>query len=239
MLEITGLHSGYGDVEVLNGIDMAIDDGELVGIIGPNGAGKSTIFKSIMGYVNLMAGEVTFKGESVTGGKPSELITRGLAYVPQHQNTFLDMTVEENLRMGAYTLESEETYRANRETVFELFPTLEERRSQKVHTMSGGERKMVAIGRALIVDPQLVLFDEPSAGLMPKYVEQIFERIEETRTRKGIAFVIVEQNVDTLLRHVDRVYVIRDGAVVLEESGDLPGKEELHQAYLGSAADEV
>ena len=234
LLELDGIVAGYNEVPVLNGVDLHVDRGEVVGLIGPNGAGKSTVFKSIMGYLTPWEGEVWYDGERVGHVQPSDLVKLGIGYVPQTQNTFPKMDVMENLRMGAYTLDGDFDERA--EELLELFPRLDERRDQQVRTMSGGEQKMVAVARALIADPDLVLFDEPSAGLMPKYVQQVFDRINTIREEQSLTFLIIEQNVPVLLENTDRAYVLRNGEVVGEAASErfLEG-DELGDLYLGGS----
>jgi branched-chain amino acid transport system ATP-binding protein len=235
VLEVRDLHTGYGDIPVLEGVDVTVEADEVVGIVGPNGAGKSTIFKAIMGYLEPWEGTITFDGRSIGGTQPSELVKLGLGYVPQSENVFPKMTVRENLLMGGFTVD-DDTFEENVDDLLELFPRLQERQSQKVRTMSGGEQKMVAVARALVTRPELVLFDEPSAGLMPKYVDTIFEKIRQIQEARGISFLIIEQNVTTLLENTDRTYVIRDGGVRLEaESRRLLEEEDLGQVYLGGS----
>lgn len=235
VLEVRNLHTGYGDIPVLEGVDVTVEADEVVGIVGPNGAGKSTIFKAIMGYLEPWEGTITFNGESIGGTQPSDLVKLGVGYVPQEENVFPKMTVRENLLMGGFTVD-DDTFEENVDDLLELFPRLEERQNQKVRTMSGGEQKMVAVARALVTEPELVLFDEPSAGLMPKYVDTIFERIRQIQEARGISFLIIEQNVTKLLENTDRTYVIRDGGVRLEaESRRLLEEEDLGQVYLGGS----
>lgn len=235
LLELNDVVTGYEDVPVLHGITLTADRDEIVGIIGPNGAGKSTVFKTIMGYLEPWEGEVRYDGSAIGGVQPSDLVKLGVGYVPQLENTFPKMTVTENLRMGAYTL-NDDDYDVNLDELLELFPRLNERREQKVRTMSGGEQKMVAVARALVADPDLVLFDEPSAGLMPKYVNDVFERINDIQQRRDLSFLIIEQNVPVLLENTDHTYVLRDGRVV----GDAPSQQfidsdELGELYLGGS----
>ena len=235
VLDIENLHTGYGDVPVLEGVNLTVDENEVVGVVGPNGAGKSTVFKAIMGYLEPWEGVIRFRGDEISGAQPSKLVKLGMGYVPQDENVFPKMTVQENLRMGAFTID-DNMFDENIDELLELFPQLDERRDQKVRTMSGGEQKMVAIVRALITDPELVLFDEPSSGLMPKYVDEIFEKITEIQEERGISFLVIEQNVNTLLENSDRTYVIRDGGVRLNaESHKLLEDEDLGKVYLGGS----
>ena len=238
ILEVENLHTGYDNVPVLEGVDLHVDDDEVVGVIGPNGAGKSTIFKAIMGYLSPWKGSIRYKGDAIGATQPSDIVKIGMGYVPQNENVFPKMTVKENLQMGAFTVD-DETFDENLESILELFPRLDERRNQSVRTMSGGEQKMVAVARALITQPDIVLFDEPSAALMPKYVDEIFEKINQIQRNRGISFLVIEQNVNKLLQNTDRTYVIRDGIVRLEaESQELIDNEELGEVYLGGSQSE-
>jgi ABC-type branched-subunit amino acid transport system ATPase component len=238
LLEVENLHTGYDDVPVLESVNLHVNDDEVVGIIGPNGAGKSTVFKAIMGYLSPWEGSIRYKGDEIGATQPSDIVKIGIGYVPQNENVFPKMTVKENLQMGAFTVD-DETFDENLESILELFPRLDERRNQNVRTMSGGEQKMVAIARALITQPDLVLFDEPSAALMPKYVDEIFEKINQIQQNRGISFLVIEQNVNKLLQNTDRTYVIRDGSVRLEaESQELIDNDELGQVYLGGSQSE-
>lgn len=239
VLEVENLHTGYDDVPVLEGVDLSVEADEIVGIVGPNGAGKSTIFKSIMGYLTPWEGTITFKGDSIGGAQPSDLVKLGIGYVPQEENVFPKMSVRENLLMGGFTVD-DDTFEENVDDLLELFPRLEERQSQQVRTMSGGEQKMVAVARALVTEPELILFDEPSAGLMPKYVDMIFEKTRQIQEARGISFLVIEQNVTKLLENTDRTYVIRDGGVRLAaESRRLLEEEDLGEAYLGGSGGET
>ncbi|MFC5973532.1 ABC transporter ATP-binding protein [Halomarina salina] len=235
LLDVDGVVAGYNEVPVLKDVDLHVDRGEVVGLIGPNGAGKSTVFKTVMGYLSPWEGEIRYDGERVGDVQPSDLVKLGIGYVPQTQNTFPKMDVMENLRMGAYTVDGS-AFEERAEDLLELFPRLDERRHQQVRTMSGGEQKMVAVARALIADPDLVLFDEPSAGLMPKYVQQVFDRIGTIREERNLTFLIIEQNVPVLLENTDRTYVLRNGEVVGDGASErfLEG-EELGDLYLGGS----
>lgn len=238
ILDVENLHTGYDDVPILEGVDIAAEDDEVVGVVGPNGAGKSTIFKAIMGYLDVWEGSIRFHGDDIGATQPSEIVKTGIGYVPQNENVFPKMTVRENLQMGAFTVD-DDVFETNLESILELFPQLDDRRDQKVRTMSGGEQKMVAVARALITEPELVLFDEPSSALMPKYVDEIFEKINRIQEDRGISFLIIEQNVNKLLENTDRTYVIRDGNVRLHaESRELLNDEELGEVYLGGSGSE-
>jgi len=202
-----------------------------VSVIGPNGAGKSTLLKTIFGILNPRKGKVTFKGEDITGLKPDRIARKGISYVPQVENVFPSMTINENLEMGAFIRNDDYTQRLDE--VYELFPILKERQKQKTGQLSGGQRQMVAMGRALMVDPNLLLLDEPSAGLAPILVADIFEKIVEVNST-GVAMIIVEQNARTALGMADHGYVLAMGKNVLDDAGEaLLNNEEVGRLYLG------
>jgi len=218
---------------ILHGVTLEVQQGEIVSVIGPNGAGKSTAFKTIVGFLRPTGGRVVFAGEDITGRRPDEVLHRGLAYVPQGRILFPQMTVLENLEMGAYIERDHVRIRAALERVYALFPILAERRRQRAGTMSGGEQQMVAIGRALMTTPRLVLLDEPSLGLSPKFVSIIFERLSEMK-RAGYTLMVVEQNAARALAAADRGYVLELGANRFEGPGRaLLGDAEVKRLYLG------
>lgn len=226
-----GIHSGYGDMEVLHDVSFRIEEKEIISIIGPNGAGKSTLLKTIFGLLKPTKGSVTFKGNSITGLAPDRIVRLGMAYVPQVENVFPSLTVHENLEMGAFILTDD--FSARLEDVYELFPLLKKRRRQRVGKMSGGERQMVAMGRALMLDPELLMLDEPSAALAPKLAEMIFERITAIN-ETGVSILIVEQNAKESLKLADRGYVLASGQNRFEDTGEnLLANEEIGQLYLG------
>jgi ABC-type branched-subunit amino acid transport system ATPase component len=231
LLEIRDLDAGYGDLQILDGVDMDVDDEEYVAIVGPNGAGKSTVMKSVFGLTTYMGGSVEFDDEEISGLGPSEIITRGLSYVPQSDNVFAGLTVRENLEMGAYTLDGVPESRV--EAVFERFPILEERQGQRAGSLSGGQQQMLAMGRALMLDPDLLLLDEPSAGLAPDLVDEMFDRIDEINDA-GTAVLIVEQNAKEALRRCDRGYVLVQGQNRHEDTGRaLLDDEQVRADFLG------
>jgi len=233
LLRAEGLTAGYGKMPILHGVTLEVQQGEIVSVIGPNGAGKSTAFKTIVGFLRPTGGRVVFAGEDITGRRPDELLHRGLAYVPQGRILFPQMTVLENLEMGAYIERDHVRIRAALERVYALFPILAERRRQRAGTMSGGEQQMVAIGRALMTTPRLVLLDEPSLGLSPKFVSIIFERLSEMK-RAGYTLMVVEQNAARALAAADRGYVLELGANRFEGPGRaLLGDAEVKRLYLG------
>src|SRR6056297_748235 len=205
ILAVRDLDAGYGDLQVLEGVDLDVRDGEYVTIVGPNGAGKSTVMKSVFGLTDHMGGQIVFDDEDISGLDPSEIITRGLNYVPQTENVFGGLTVQENLEMGAYILDDVPQDRL--QSVYDRFPILEERKKQKAGSMSGGQQQMVAMGRALMLDPDLLLLDEPSAGLAPDLVVELFDRVDRIN-EDGTAILMVEQNAKEALRRCDRGYVL-------------------------------
>jgi branched-chain amino acid transport system ATP-binding protein len=231
MLSIEGLDAGYGDLQILYDVDMTVDDGEFVSIVGPNGAGKSTVMKTVFGLTTEMGGHVRFDGEDIIELPPDEIIRHGISYVPQVDNVFPPLTVVENLEMGAFILD--EVPEDRLEMVFDRFPILRERRTQKAHTMSGGQRQMLAMGRALMLDPDLLMLDEPSAGLAPDLVADLFDRIEEINDA-GTAVLMVEQNATEALRRCDRGYVLAQGRNRYEDAGDaLLADEAVRREFLG------
>ena len=225
--------AGYGTMDILHGVSLAVHAGEIVSIIGPNGAGKSTAFKAMVGVLTPRSGRVVFNGEEITGLRPDLVLRRGLAYVPQGRIVFPLMTVLENLEMGAYTVTDAREVAAALERVYALFPILAERRKQKAGTMSGGEQQMVAIGRALMTKPRLILLDEPSLGLSPKFVTLIFDKLVEMK-RAGFTLMVVEQNAARALAIADRGYVLELGRNRLEGAGTaLLADPEVKRLYLG------
>jgi branched-chain amino acid transport system ATP-binding protein len=225
------LVAGYvPEVDILNGVSISVREGEIVTVIGPNGAGKSTLIKTIFGLLKPRSGRVVFRGEDITGAKPHTITRKGLSYVPQLDNVFPSLTVEDNLEVGAL---DRSIARERIEQMYELFPRLGERRRQVVGTMSGGERQLAAMARALMPDPEVLLLDEPSAGLAPAFVDAIFGKVEEIN-RTGVTIVMVEQNARRALSLSDRGYVLDVGANKFEGSGDeLLSDEKVAELYLG------
>jgi ABC-type branched-subunit amino acid transport system ATPase component len=233
LLAAQGLTAGYGTIDILHDVSLEVNVGEIVSIIGPNGAGKSTAFKTIVGFLRPRRGTVLFNGEAITGLRPDLVLRRGLAYVPQGRIVFPQMTVLENLEMGAYIEPSHARVTAALERVYALFPILHERRAQRAGTMSGGEQQMVAIARALMTSPRLILLDEPSLGLSPKFVTLIFDKLVEMR-RAGFTLTVVEQNATRALGIADRGYVLELGRNRYEGSGPrLLADPEVKRLYLG------
>lgn len=233
ILEVEDLVSGYGDVDILNGVSIHIEKGEIVAIIGPNGAGKSTLMKTIFGLLKPRHGRVLFKGANITGLRPDRIVNLGMGYVPQRDNIFPSLTVYENLEMGAYILEDKAKVDEALQTVYKLLPVLEERRKERAKNLSGGEQQMLAIGRAMMLSPAALLLDEPSAGLAPTLVEALFDKIIEI-SRGGTAIAIVEQNARKALSIADRGYVLDMGKNRFEGPGkELLDNEEVKKVYLG------
>ena len=233
LLTAYGITAGYGRLDILHDVSVNVSPGEIVSVIGPNGAGKSTAFKTIVGFLRPRAGRVVFNGEEITGLRPDLVLRRGLAYVPQGRLVFPQMTALENLEMGAYTVEDPARIAEAFERVYALFPILFERRHQKAGTMSGGEQQMVAIGRALMTTPRLILLDEPSLGLSPKFVTLIFDKLVEMK-RAGFTLMVVEQNAARALAIADRGYVLELGRNRLEGAGTaLLADPEVKSLYLG------
>jgi len=233
LLRVEALVAGYGRMPILHEVSLMVAHGELVSVIGPNGAGKSTVFKAIVGFVRPTDGRVIYDGKEIMGLRPDEVLRRGLAYVPQGRIVFPQMTVLENLEMGAYIERDRRRIRHALEQVYALFPILAERRQQKAGTMSGGEQQMVAIGRALMTRPKLVLLDEPSLGLAPKFVSLIFDKLMEMK-RAGFTLMVVEQNAARALAVADRAYALELGRNRFEGSGqELLADPEVKRLYLG------
>ncbi len=231
LLDVDGLDAGYGDLQILEDVDMTVDPEEYVTIVGPNGAGKSTVMKSIFGLTTFMGGRIVFDGEEIDDLRPERIIRTGIGYVPQSDNVFPSLTVMENLEMGAYILDEVPEDRMRR--VFDRFPILAERKTQKAGTMSGGQQQMLAMGRALMLDPDLLMLDEPSAGLAPDLVDEMFDRIDEIND-DGTAVLMVEQNAKEALRRCDRGYVLVQGRNRYEDGGDaLLANEQVRRDFLG------
>jgi branched-chain amino acid transport system ATP-binding protein len=227
------LIAGYfPGVNILNGCSMEVKQGELIGIIGPNGAGKSTFLKALFGLVPVREGTVTFNGEDITNKKANDLVTRGIGFVPQTQNVFPSLSIDENLEMGAY--QAPKTFSEHRDKIFELFPVLKDRRNQRAGSLSGGERQMVAMARALMMDPKVLLLDEPSAGLSPARQDETFVRTRDIN-RTGVTVIMVEQNARRCLQICDRGYVLDQGTTAYTASGkDLLKDPKVIELYLGT-----
>lgn len=231
LLSIADLDAGYGDLQILSAVDLAVGADEYVTIVGPNGAGKSTVMKAVFGLATYMGGSVDLDGEEISGLAPEQVIRRGVSYVPQNENVFAGLSVRENLEMGAYILDSVPEERLA--DVFDRFPILEERQSQRAGTLSGGQRQMLAMGRALMLDPTLLLLDEPSAGLAPDLVDEMFDRIDAINDA-GTAVLMVEQNAIEALSRCDRGYVLVQGQNRFTDTGAaLLDDDEVRREFLG------
>ncbi len=237
MLSVEGLVAGYGRIPVVDGISLQVDAGEMITLVGANGAGKSTLLKAIAGALPVRSGRVVLEGRDLAKAPVHRRVSKGIVLVPEGRMLFSAMTVDENLALGAYLRNrraERESVERDRERVFELFPVLGDRRAQAAGTLSGGEQQMLAIGRAIMSDPKVLLLDEPSLGLAPKVITEIFsvlDRLCET----GIAMVLVEQDARLALKHASRGYVIRSGAVALEgPASDLLGNDDVRLIYLGA-----
>jgi neutral amino acid transport system ATP-binding protein len=234
LLEVRGIIAGYTkELDILKGVSLDVEEGQVVSIIGPNGAGKSTVFKTIFGVLHATEGEIYFKKRRITDARPKQLLSAGLCFVPQGRNVFPLMTVSENLELGAYVVRDKRDLKRQLEMIYQLFPILEERRSQKAGSLSGGEMQMLEMGRALLLQPQLILLDEPSLGLSPLMAKDVFNKITEVN-RAGTAILIVEQNADQSLKMSDYAYVLEEG----RNKFDGPAEEirtdaEIKKLYLG------
>ena len=233
LLEVKSLDSGYGFLQVLWDVSFHVEEGEFVALIGPNGAGKSTTLKTISGLLEPQGGEILFKGDEI-GGLEGHLVCRkGVAYISEELNLFVNMTVKENLQMGAFTVKDPARQAENLKFVYELFPRLHEREGQYAGTLSGGERKMMAIGRGMMSDPSLLLVDEPSLGLAPMLTNEVFRALR-TLNKRGTTILLVEQNVGKTLKTASRAYILEKGKIVLDgESADLADNEHVRKIYLG------
>jgi len=232
VLEVRNLTSGYGETDILQDVSMKLDENEIVSIIGPNGAGKSTLLKTIFGILKPRQGFVRLQDEEITGLSPDRIVRKGMSYVPQVDNVFPSLTIQENLEMGAFVRTDD--YRDRLQEMYDLFPLLKDRKNQKVGNLSGGQRQMVAMGRALMLDPKVLLLDEPSASLAPMLVEMIFEKIVDIN-KTDVAIVVVEQNARETLKISNRGYVLAMGRKVFEDTGKaILENEEVGKLYLGS-----
>jgi ABC-type branched-subunit amino acid transport system ATPase component len=231
MLKVEEITAGYSELDILHRVSIQVVQGQIVSIIGPNGAGKSTLLKTIFGILRPRNGRVILKDEDITALKPDRVARKGISYVPQVDNVFPSLTIQENMEMGAFIRDDD--YSQRLEEVYKLFPLLKERKKQKAGQLSGGQRQMVAMGRALMVDPQILLLDEPSAGLAPIFVAGIFEKIKEINAT-GVAILIVEQNAREALKMSHHGYVLAMGRNVLDDEGEaLLANEEIGRLYLG------
>ena len=235
-LELADVEAAYGDVRVLAGVTLSVAAGEIVALLGPNGAGKSTLLKTVAGLLRPRAGALTWNGEDLTRVAPHRIVERGIALVPEGRRLFGGMTVEENLDLGAFVPRARAGRQASLERVLALFPMLAERRRARVAALSGGQQQMVAIGRALMTNPRLLMLDEPSLGIAPRLVTAILEALVSIN-RAGVGILLVEQNIHAALGHAHRGYVLESGRIVAKGSGaDLLRDEHIRRAYLGPLA---
>lgn len=233
MLEIKDLCVSYGAIDAVKGISLKVNDGEIVSLIGANGAGKTTTLHTITGLVPAKSGSITYDGHDLLKTHANKIVTLGMAHVPEGRHVFTRMSVQENLEMGAFSLKDQSSLGKDLEMVFDYFPRLKERRRQLAGTLSGGEQQMVAMGRALMSHPKLLMLDEPSMGLAPILVEQIFEIIRELHA-SGTTILLVEQNAQAALEVADRAYVLETGRIVLSGTGaELMASDQVQKAYLG------
>jgi ABC-type branched-subunit amino acid transport system ATPase component len=234
LLEVRDVYAGYLDFDILQGTNLEVRPGEIVCVIGPNGAGKSTVFRAIYGLLKVRKGSVVFDGRDITNLAPQEVLASGIAIVPQLRSVFPQMTVYENLELGMYLERDKERIRRRIAVVLDLFPRLAERRTQQVHTMSGGEQRMLEIGRALLLEPKLLLMDEPSAGLAPSITRQIFGHIRRLNEEMGLTILMIEQNARQGLETSHRGYVLELGQNSYEGTGrELIENPEVRRAFLG------
>lgn len=233
LLELKDVEAGYGRTQILYKVSLDVSEREVVCVIGPNGAGKSTTFKVIMGFIHYLGGTIRFEGRSVVGERPDQILRHGLGYVPQGRIVFNQMTVRENLEMGAYVERDKKKIKKAMEYVFSLFPRLAERQRQLGGTMSGGEQQMLAMGRALMTQPKMIMLDEPSLGLSPRFVDEVFEKIVDL-AKEGLTIILVEQNAARALEISDRGYVLELGRNRFEGPGKaLLANQEVKRMYLG------
>ena len=235
MLTIDSLHVSYGAVKALKGVELHVGEGELVALVGSNGAGKSTLLNCIAGRVSAYEGGIIFDRQNITGRPPHKIVKLGLALAPEGREVFPALTVERNLRLGAYTVRKKRDIGQSFQKVYELFPILKERKHQYASTLSGGEQQMLALGRALMCDPKMLLLDEPSLGLAPNLITMIYEFIQKIN-KSGVAILLVEQNANIALQVSGRGYVLETGKIVLSgNSGELIGNDAVRKAYLESS----
>ena len=233
LLEVSGLHASYGQTRVLHGMDFAIEKGTITALLGANGAGKTTTLRSLCSMVKTQ-GSISFDGRRIEGMATEDIVRLGVAHVPDGRGTFLNLSTEENLRLGAYTRRDRKTVDADLERVFGYFPRLRERRTQQAGTLSGGEQQMLAVSRALMLAPKLMLLDEPSFGLAPLLVRELFSILRDIRSREGVSMMLVEQNAAMALDLADHAYLIETGRIVLSGTADVLKKDDsVRKAYLG------
>ena len=232
MLEVKSIHCSYGNIKAIKGLQFDIPEGKIVALIGANGAGKTTTLKAISGLMKVSSGSVIYKGEDITNRAPHDIVARGIAHVPEGRQVFPELSVHDNLVLGGYTVRDKRLVRDRIEEIYGRFPRLRERRGQLAGTLSGGEQQMMAIGRALVSRPELLLLDEPSVGLSPRLVSEVFDIIEGIRER-GATILLVEQNAHMALEIADYAYVLQTGEIVLSGTGEeISSNDEVRRAYL-------
>ncbi|WP_276302459.1 ABC transporter ATP-binding protein [Halorussus lipolyticus] len=233
LLELSGVTAGYGNTTVVHDVDLGVGEGEIACLVGPNGSGKSTVMKSIYGFADVFGGSISFDGEDVTHRNPQDSLRSGVSYVLQSSSVFPDMSVHENLLMGGYVFDDDDRAVRRAEELYDEFPRLDERRDQKAGMLSGGERRLLELARGLVVEPKLMLLDEPSIGLEPTYIEQVFDRIRDLN-ELGTTILLVEQNAEKGLSIADRGYVLASGEIKFAGTGtELLEDEEVGRLYLG------
>lgn len=231
ILETKNIHAGYGGMNILNGVNMTIDKGEIGVIVGPNGAGKSTSLKAIFGLLHVSEGSIELNGNTITNAEPNLLVGKGMAFVPQEKNVFVSLTVQENLEMGAYLRKG--SFQNTLDSVYHYFPDLKDKRNQPAGELSGGQRQMVAMGRALMIEPSVLLLDEPTAGLSPLYMNEIFDRIVAVN-KEGVGILMVEQNAKQALRIAHKGFVLAAGRNRFTDTGEnLLNDPEVAKSFLG------
>ena len=233
MLVVKDLVSGYSKMPAIHGVSFKVEEGQVVAILGSNGAGKTTTLKTVMGILPAMSGSITYQGENLIGTPSHKMAAKGISMVPEGRHLFPKLSIYDNLMMGAYTIKDKNKSKEKLDVIYDIFPILAERKTQLAGTMSGGEQQMVAIGRALMCDPKLLILDEPSLGIMPKLVDEIFEFIK-TINKMGVTIVIIEQNAEKTLAFSDYAYVISDGKTVIEGTAqELMNDDQVQRVYLG------
>ena len=233
MLVVKDLVSGYSKMPAIHGVSFKVEEGQIVAILGSNGAGKTTTLKTVMGILPAMSGSITYQGENLIGTPSHKMAAKGISMVPEGRHLFPKLSIYDNLMMGAYTIKDKNKIKEKLDVIYDIFPILAERKTQLAGTMSGGEQQMVALGRALMCDPKLLILDEPSLGIMPKLVDEIFEFIK-TINKMGVTIVIIEQNAEKTLAFSDYAYVISDGKTVIEGTAqELMNDDQVQRVYLG------
>jgi branched-chain amino acid transport system ATP-binding protein len=233
LLEVKGVDVYYDDVQILREVSFQVDEGSIVALVGANGAGKTTLLKTISGLLHPRKGEIIFSGKSLLNRKPQDIVDRGITYVPEGRRLFADLTIFENLRLGAYIPRARPNFEESLERVYGLFPVLKERKNQKAGTLSGGEQQMLAIGRAIMAQPKLIMLDEPSLGLSPILVKTIFEFITTLNEQKA-TILLIEQNIHQTLKIAHQAFVLKIGKIVMSGRGEeLLANEEIRKAYIG------